>query len=169
MTGMLRTLLVAGAALLVGYWLGQRQAAPVAPPPSTSALSETSNPSAAGEGGQPRAAHPSFPNMAPPIETATPAEVAAIQQAEVAHSQARPPVATYKGADGKQHAFRYEQTPAEEARDRAREDRQAALMRELEADPAAFAKKYGLRAREIELILDGSMPFPQALLDQSAP
>jgi hypothetical protein len=165
MAGAVRTALVAGAALFVGYWLGQRQATSVAQPQALPAVSSVASPPAPGSDALPKPMARSFPNMAPPIETATPAEVAALRQAEVVHSQASPPVATYTGPDGRQHAFRYQQTPAEEAAQRARADRQAALMSELQADPAAFAKKYGLRAREIERILDGSLPFPPELLD----
>lgn len=165
MAGKVRTALVAGAALLVGYWLGQRQVAPEAPPQSLPALAGEAGPATPDARVKPEPVTRTFPNMAPPIETATPAEVAALRQAEAAHSQASPPVATYKGPDGRQHAFHYQQTPAEEAVQRAREDREAALMRELQADPGAFAKKYGLRAREIERILDGTMPFPPALLE----
>lgn len=165
MAGTLRTVLVAGAALLVGYWLGQRQTAPAVQAPAVPTVPGPVDWPTPGNAGRPARVTPSFPNMPPPIETATPAEVAALRQAEVVHSQARPPVATYKGADGRQHAFRYEQTPAEAAAQRTREDREAALMRELQADPAAFAKKHGMRAREIERILDGTMPFPPELLD----
>ena len=165
MARMVRTALVAGAALLIGYWLGQRQSTPVPQPQAVPVIPAAASTPVPGAGGKAEPVAPTFPNMAPPVETATPAEVAALRQAEAAHSQARPPVATYKGADGRQHAFRYQQSPAEEAAQRGREEREAALMRELHADPAAFAKKYGLRAREIERILDGTMPFPPALLD----
>ena len=163
MAGTARTALVAGAALLVGYWFGQRQVAPPPPVPATAAMVASPRPSVVGVAPQPVAR--TFPNMAPPIESATPAEIAALRQAELVNSRASKPVASYTGVDGRQHAFRYEQTPAEEAAQRAREDREAALMRELQADPAAFARKYNLRAREIERILDGTMPFPPALLE----
>lgn len=164
MAGMLRTALVAGAALLVGYWLGQRQAAPSAPAPAPPApFTQLGAPASVQTQAAPLAR--TFPHTVPPIESATPAEIAALRQAEVVNSQARPAVATYKGSDGRQHAFRYEPTPAEAAAQRAREERERELMQELQADPAAFAKKYGLRAREIERILDGTMPFPPAMLE----
>lgn len=169
MTGMLRSLFLAGAALLVGYWLGHRQAIPPLEPQTPPTPANLADASAEGVSGKPVKVSPTFPNMAAPIESATPAEIAALRQAEVVNSGARRPVAGYKGPDGRQHAFRYESTPAEAARQRAQEDREAALMRELESDPAAFARKYSLRAREIELILDGSMPLPPALVESAAP
>ena len=100
-----------------------------------------------------------------PVGEPSPAEREALRQAEVENSKAHPPVASYRGVDGRQHAFRYEATPAEEARQLRREQRERELMAELEADPAAFARKYQLQAREVERILDGSLPLPPALLE----
>ena len=168
MAGLSRGFLLLGAAALVGMWLWRHQTAPA---PATGAASaaavspSTSSPISASSAPPPvQGRLPGMP-MPPPIESASPSEIAALRQAEVEHSQARPAVASYTGADGRQHAFRYQQTEQEALGERVREEREASLRRELEADPAAFARRYGLRAREIERILDGSAPFPPALLD----
>lgn len=168
MARLMRGLLPLGAAVLVGAWLwGQRVAVTPALEPAASVANSASATTPASAATARPAAQGRLPGMPmpPPIESASPNEIAALRRAEVVHSQARPPVASYVGADGKQHAFRYEPTQQEAASDRAREEREASLMRELQADPAAFARRYGLKAREIERILDGSAPFPPALLD----
>lgn len=168
MAALKRGVLLLAAAAFVGLWIWRQQ--PTQPPDPGSEKAISASDSAAkhvAAPGAPRYAEVRLPGLPPPapIESATPAEIAALRQAEALRSQARPAVATYKGIDGRQHAFRYEQTEREAADERVREEREAALMRELEADPAAFARRYGLRAREIELILDGSARFPPALLD----
>lgn len=168
MARLTRGMLPLAAAALVGVWLW-RQPALVAPDaePATSFADSTGAIAPASSATARPAAQGRLPGMTmpPPIESASPNEIAALRQAEVEHSLVRPPVASYVGPDGKQHAFRYETTQQEAAKDRAREERESELMRELQADPAAFASRYGLKAREIERILDGSMPFPPAMLD----
>ena len=154
-----------GAALLAGFWLGRWTGggtdapAPVATAPVAATLPAT-----------PRVCPPPQQVLLPgqPLPTiadATPAEIAALRQAEASHSQSHPPVATYRGPDGRQHAFKYEASPVEALQERSREAREKQLMEELEADPAAFARRYNLRAREVERILDGSLPMPPELLD----
>ncbi len=169
MAGLKRGILPLAAAMLVGVWFWLQRSPPSAS--ATEAPATLDSPALDSASATPVPARPSnqftFPGAPrpPPIESASPAEIAALRQAEVAHSKSRPPVATYKGIDGRQHAFKYELGREEEARQAAREDRQAALMRELEANPAAFSKKYGLQAHAIERILDGSMQFPPELLE----
>lgn len=159
MASLTRVILPLAAVALVGGWLWHRHAgAPVREPAdATVEMPVTASPST-----------PAVPRVQPPlqvpgpprIENPTPEQIAQLRQAEAAHSQASAPVATYTGPDGRQHAFRYQATPQQEVREREREDREAALMRELEADPAAFARKYHLSAREVERMLDGSLPLP---------
>jgi hypothetical protein len=102
---------------------------------------------------------------APPIETATPAEIDALVSAEVARSAKSVTPKTYVGIDGKPHQIQYNgagQSATEELR---REDRRKVLMDELKANPAAFARSHDLSMKEVGWILDGSSDFPERLLD----
>jgi hypothetical protein len=114
----------------------------------------------------PQATEGRIPGDIPPsISTATPAEIEAMRQSEARASVASAPVATFKGPDGRQQAFRYETAPAEATRQSLRDARRQDLMRELRADPAAFARRNGLTPHEAERILDGSIELPDRLLD----
>ena len=168
MAGLTRGFLLIGAAALVGMWFWRQPTEPArATGSSTAAVASASTISPISTSSAPPPVQGRLPGMPmpPSIDSASPSEIAALRQAEVQHSQARPAVVSYTGADGRQHAFRYQQTEPEALSERVREEREASLRRELEADPAAFARRYGLRAREIERILDGSAPFPPVLLD----
>lgn len=168
MADLKRALVPLAAVALVAAWWWSR--APVvapegasAPPPATS-MPAADDPQSAAPGRGPRGMEKlEIPGM--PAGPPSPAEIEALRRAEVANSRAHPPVATYRGVDGRQHAFRYEPTPAEQASQLRREQRERELMAELEADPAAFARKYKLQAREVERILDGSLPLPPELFD----
>ncbi len=158
---------LAAVALVAAWWWTRAPtvasgSAPVPSAPPAMPGPDASQPDAPGRGprGMEKLEIPGTPSGPP-----SPAELEALRRAEVANSQAHPPVATYRGADGRQHVFRYEATPAEQASQLRRERRERELMAELEADPGAFARKHKLQAREIERILDGSLPLPPALLE----
>jgi hypothetical protein len=99
------------------------------------------------------------------LASATPAEIHAIHDAEVRNSAAAPPPASFKGMDGKPKAFKYNDARAE-AEDAVLDVRRQQLMLELRRDPKAFARKYGLSAKEVQWILDGDTDFPLRLLVQ---
>lgn len=162
MAGMRRAVLPVVALALVGAWWWQGRNEPGAgATPAPVAVDEAPAVAAAA---RPAPAAVQYPGSATRSNAdITPAEAAALQQQEAAHR--RPPVASYTGADGRQHAFRYESSPQEASADRSREDRESQLRRELEADPAAFARKYRLQPREVERIREGTLPFPPALLE----
>jgi hypothetical protein len=157
-------LVCAGVALfLSGWWLGRegRPAAPAAEPPAVissptlDSLPRPPPPAAVGNG-----------NYLPPdIATATPAEVQAMRDAEVERSAASVPKATYKGIDGKTHSFHYDAAQDRIAAARQQERREM-LMRELQADPARFAREHQLSLKEVQWIVDGDADFPDRLLTQ---
>lgn len=161
------TVVLLVAVALVGAWLWRPRAAQV-PPAGVHPNTPMPRPDAAA--GHPGAQRPAvqvgLPGAdAPSIAGASPAEIAALRDAESVRSKARPPVASYTGSDGKQHAFRYAPPAVEETQERMRDDRREELMEELRSDPAAFGRRYHLRAREMERILDGSADFPESMLD----
>lgn len=155
------------AALLVAWWL-LRGASPasvadpvvgVTPAQTTAARAGNVAPAA------PIPATGTLPGVVlPPVESATPAEIAVLRDAEVERSAAAPPVATYRGADGRQHAFDYTEAPAKEAAERDDEARRDDVLAQMRADPATYAARNGLRPREVERMLDGSLQIPARLL-----
>lgn len=156
-------LIAAGAALfLSGWWLGRAGPKPAAPAtpvvearPVVVATPSMPVPSAVGAG-----------NYVPPdIANATPAEVQAMRQAEVERSAASAPVASFRGIDGKTHSFRYDAAQDRIAAARQQERREL-LMRELQADPARFARDHQLSLKEVQWIVDGDADFPDRLLEQ---
>jgi hypothetical protein len=101
----------------------------------------------------------------PPLESSTPAERTAMVDAEVERSAASAPVATYRGEDGRPRAFAYAQGAAQADAQREEDARRAAVLEAMRADPANFAARHGLRARDVERMLDGSLEVPEQLLD----
>lgn len=168
MAGKSRSMLLVAALLLAGVWAWQRwrpheDANTARSPPVPARLSETIG---GGLVAPPPAPVGRIPGELPPsIESATPAEIAALRQAEVARSAGSAPIASWKGPDGRQHAFAYRTLPADEAQQHAIDARREDLMRELRADPAGFARRNGLSPREAERILDGTIELPDRLLD----
>ena len=155
--------LLAAALLLAWWWRGASSPGQPEAPVAESPLPDV----APGVPAQPVAAGPvgTLPGIVPPpIESATPAERAAMVDAEVERSAATAPVATYTGEDGRQKKFNYEQDPVQENAQRAADARRAAVLEEMRADPANFAARHKLRPREVELMLDGSMEVPENLL-----
>jgi hypothetical protein len=85
--------------------------------------------------------------------------------AEVERSAASAPVATYEGEDGRPHAFAYGQGPAQAEAQHDEDARRAAALAAMRADPAGFAARHGLRPRDVERMLDGSLEIPEPMLD----
>lgn len=105
-------------------------------------------------------------NYVPPdIASATPAEVQAMRNAEVERSAASAPVASFKDIDGKTRRFNYASDQERIAAARQQERREL-LMRELQADPAGFAREHQLSLKEVQWIVDGDADFPDRLLEQ---
>ena len=158
-------LVLLAAALLLAWWWWR-----AAPTPAQSEVpgTESALPDAAPSvPAQPVAAGPvgTLPGtVEPPLESFTPAERAAMVDAEVERSATSAPVATYKGEDGRPKKFAYEQDPVQENAQRAADARRAEVLETMRADPAGFAASHKLRPREVELMLDGSMEVPENLL-----
>lgn len=102
---------------------------------------------------------------APPIESMTPGEVAALREAEVERSAKSEPPRTFVGIDGKQHVLQYNGSAKSRAIDDAREVRRTLLMKQLMADPQRFARDNRLTLKEVQWILDGDSDFPDRMLD----
>lgn len=101
----------------------------------------------------------------PPADSATPAEIESLREAEVERSAASPlPPRSFTGPDGKPREFAYGGAE-ERAREQAQADRRSLLMARLRADPRAFGREHRLSAKEVQWILDGSTDFPDRLLD----
>jgi hypothetical protein len=94
-----------------------------------------------------------------------PTERQALVAAEVAASAAAEAPAQYTGIDGKPRAFAYPDDASAARAEAARADRRASLRRELAADPAAFARRHRLTAKEVQWIVDGETDFPDRLLE----
>jgi hypothetical protein len=152
-------LMLAGALALVGWWLAARNGRATAP-------AGTALPArvAGGEGADVPAVLPGNAE-APPAVVLSPAEREALLAAEAERSVKAAPPATYKGIDGRQHAFRYPDPVAAESAERTRQARREQLLRELEADPAGFARAHGLSLKQVQWIVDGETDFPDALLE----
>jgi hypothetical protein len=157
------------AAGLLGWWWLQSRAPEPAPSEAVVPSAIVATPAAAPARAKPGAdSERVIPGGfgAPSLETATPVEVESMRRAEAARSVAAPaPPRSYIGADGKKHAFAYEQSAQDNARELALADRRALLMAQLRADPGGFARKHGLSAKEAKWILDGETDFPERLLD----
>ena len=154
------------ALLLAGWWwlgltpAGEGEPARTAPVAAemTPSVPESAAPAPVG----PRGTLPGV--VLPPIESATPSEVVALRDAEIERSAAAAPVASYRGADGRRHAFAYQQTPAEDAILRDEDARREQVVARMRANPVTFATSNKLRAREVERMLDGSLEVPGRLL-----
>ena len=166
-SSVLRLLLPASALLLVGVWFrfasqppsAPAQLVPDAPVSTAESFAPMAVPSEApGRVGQVPGYSP------PPIESASPAEIVALKQAEADHSAAAVAPATYVGIDGKRHAMQYN-SPDAGAEQAAREERRQLLMAQLMADPQKFAKAHGLALKEVGWILDGKTDFPDRLFE----
>jgi hypothetical protein len=103
--------------------------------------------------------------VGPDLASLSPAERAALRDAEVERSAAAPPPRTFKDIDGRQRAFRYPDPVAAESAERRRQSRREQLMLELEADPARFARTHRLSLKQVQWIVDGETDFPDRLLD----
>ena len=150
-------LLVFAAGLGLGWWLGRDNASTGAVPARTAAAPNG-------------AAAPSLPQAEAAVgdrglPALTPAERQALQAQEVERSSAAEPPRTYKGIDGKPRAFRYPDPVAAESAERTRQARREQLMRQLEADPARFAREHNLSLKQVQWIVDGESDFPDELLE----
>jgi hypothetical protein len=103
--------------------------------------------------------------VGPDPASLTPAEREALVVAEVAASATAAAPARYTGIDGKPKAFAYPDDASAASAESARADRRASLRRELAADPAAFARRHQLTAKEVQWIVDGETDFPDRLLE----
>lgn len=159
-----KVFLPALALLLVGWWLFGRstptalpaapEQAPVAIEPVQPVLAPVTHPTAQVPG-----------YSAPPIESMTPSEVAALRAAEVERSAKSQPPKTFVGIDGKQHVLQYNQTAQSRAIEESREVRRALLMKQMMADPQRFARDNRLSLKEVQWILDGDSDFPDRMLE----
>ena len=95
----------------------------------------------------------------------SPADREALLAREARASAAAQPPRTYRGIDGKPRAFAYKDPVAAASEEGMRQARREALMRELAADPAAFARKYRLSLKQVQWIVDGETDFPDELLE----
>ena len=168
MAGKAQNMLLAGALLLAAAWAWQRWRPQVGA--TTTASLSVPVPVSKTVDGRSIMPRPALlgripGDIPPPIESATPAEISALRQAEVLRSAGSAPVASWKGPDGRQHAFAYRASAADEARQHGIDARRDDLMRELRADPTGFARRNGLSPQEAERILDGSIEIPDRLLE----
>lgn len=162
-----KILLPVAALLLVGGWIVRETGSPVPPPADSASVTPpvTLGPGGATTGPLTRPAGQIPGYSAPPIETATPAEVAALLQAEVERSARSEPPKTFVGIDGKPKTFQYNKTQESAAREEARDIRRKLLMQQLSADPQRFARDNQLTLKEVQWIVDGTSDFPDRLLD----
>lgn len=162
-----KIVLPAAALLLVAWWIVREPASPEAEDASREslALPEPADPDAMTKSAtlQPAGQIPGY--SAPPIQTATPAEVAALVQAEIDRSARSEPPKTFIGIDGKPKTFQYNTTPEQAAREDARDARRRLLMQQLKADPQRFAHDNQLTLKEVQWIVDGTGDFPDRMLD----
>ena len=104
------------------------------------------------------------PRTVAPV-TLSSADREALLAREARASAAAQPPRTYRGIDGKPHAFAYKDPVAAASEEGMRQARREALMRELAADPAAFARKHRLSLKQVQWIVDGETDFPDELLE----
>jgi hypothetical protein len=149
-------LLVFALGMGAGWWLARRGAPPAAP-------ATVSAGSAGAASTTPAASRSPTPDTGlPPL---TPQERQALEAQEVQRSVVAEPPRTYRGIDGKPKAFRYPDPVAAESAERTRQARREQLMRELEADPARFAREHKLSLKQVQWIADGDADFPDELLE----
>jgi hypothetical protein len=149
-------LLVFAAGVGVGWWLAPRAE------PATEAVTNAAA-SAAEASVAPAPASIPAPDTSLPI--LTPQERQAYEAQEVERSAAAEPPRAYRGIDGKPRAFRYPDPVSAESAERTRQARREQLMRELEADPARFARDHKLSLKQVQWIADGETDFPDELLE----
>lgn len=156
----------AAAALLLAWWLWSPDRRPAPPGDPTTAPAAAVAPRAT-PSRPPAPADVTLPGgyVGPDPASLTPAERQALVAAEVAASAAAPPPAQYTGMNGKPKAFAYPDDASAARAEAARGERRASLRRELTADPAAFAHRHQLSAKEVQWILDGETDFPDRLLE----
>ena len=153
-------------ALLAAWWWRDGPGAAAEDPPAPEAVpavhADTANRPSIGP-----AQTPVLPGgyVGPDPSSLSPAERDALRDAEVERSAAAPPPATFKDIDGRRKAFRYPDPVAAESAERTRQARREQLMRELEADPARFARTHGLSLKQVQWIVDGETDFPDRLLE----
>ena len=150
-------LLVFALGVGAGWWAARRQPPGADAPAPDAAVPAHDDPSVA------RA--PAALGTAADLPVLTPAERQALGAAEVERSAAAEPPRTFKGIDGKPKAFRYPDPVASESAERTRQARRDRLMRELEADPARFARDHHLSLKQVQWIVDGETDFPDSLLE----
>jgi hypothetical protein len=159
---------VAALALVLAWWLwpANERATP-ARNPATASTSTPASASRTARAPTPGSGDVELPGgyVGPDPASLTPAEREALVAAEVAVSAAAEPPARYIGIDGKPKAFSYADDAAAARTEAARADRRASLRRELDADPAAFARRHQLSAKEVQWIVDGETDFPDRLIE----
>ena len=102
--------------------------------------------------------------VGPDPASLSPAERAAMQNAEVERSATATPPTSYRGIDGKPKVFQYPDPAATASAERNRQAIREQLMRELAADPARFAREHHLSLKQVQWIVDGEADFPDELL-----
>jgi hypothetical protein len=153
---LLPLLVVFALGLGLGWWLGRSDPADAAP-----AQVAPAGPAVPAASSGARLAPVADAGL-PPL---TPQEREAFQAQEVERSAAAEAPRAYRGIDGKPKAFKYPDPVAAESAERTRQARREQLMRELEADPARFAREHRLSLKQVQWIADGETDFPDELLE----
>lgn len=153
-------------ALLAAWWWRDRSGAGAGIAPA-SRDAEPAQVDSYARPSPPPAPTPALPGgyVGPDPSSLSPAERDALRNAEVERSAAAAAPATYKDIDGRRKAFRYPEPVVAESAERTRQARREQLMRELEADPARFARTHGLSLKQVQWIVDGETDFPDRLLE----